>query len=116
MRELTLQSDETELGTTLTGLTRRLDQLREEGLAGVIHQKKRPEHEFDYGDDDSILLHLKLKDVDCFGPDGRFGMFVGKTEKDEYAVIRFVPPVGHVVEAVELFETEVEMKNRWRLD
>ena len=76
--------------------------------------RRRPHSEFDFGDDGTVGLELKLADKGIADPDIRFAKFCGKG-KLGYYVVRYKFP-GWEPEAIEVFDTEAEMKQRWRLD
>ena len=78
-------------------------------------EKRVPTSAFDYGDEKTVLLHLK-----------RVGSCISDTRQDNYAVYLGKHKDGYVVAikdffgsnltGCEVFDTEEEMKTEWQLD
>lgn len=87
------------------------------GNTGLPAKPRKAENAFDYGDAGTVGFHVKRvgyaignDDVDI---DNTFGVYMGQ-HAGKFAVA--VKQLDGDVCAVELFDTEEEMKKAWRLD
>jgi hypothetical protein len=96
---------------------------RKDRLAAIAYAKKSvlpdqhriPADAHDYGDQDTVGLHMKRNtfDIGDVAADDVFGLYLGK-HPDGYVIMVtdvFSRPTG-----AEVFETLEEMKAEWRLD
>jgi hypothetical protein len=83
--------------------------------SAVFGEKRVPTAAFDYGDQGTVLLHLKrvgssISDMN----EDNYGMFLGK-HADGY-VVAIKNFMGTGFSGCEVFDTEAEMKISWQLD
>jgi len=78
-------------------------------------QPRRPTSTQDYGDQDTVGLHMKRNtfDIGDVAADDVFGLYLGK-HHDGYVIM--VTDIWSKPNGAEVFETIEEMKEEWQLD
>lgn len=78
-------------------------------------QPRRPTSPHDYGDQDTVGLHVKRNrfDIGDVAADDVFGLYLGK-HHDGYVIL--VTDIFSKPNGAEVFETIEEMKAEWQLD
>jgi hypothetical protein len=83
--------------------------------SAVFGEKRIPVSAFDYGDEKTVLLHLKRvgSSIGDLNEDN-YGIYLGK-HNDGY-VVAVKDFMGSGLTSCEVFDTESEMKTIWQLD
>ena len=80
----------------------------------VLVEKRIPTDAFDYGDERTVLLHLKrIGSSIGDGKEDNYGLYLGR--HDGY-VVGIKNLMGNCFIGCEVFETIEEMKTSWQLD
>lgn len=81
----------------------------------ILNGRRSPAGAFDYGDEATVLLHLK-RVGSCISElkEDNYGVYLGK-HNDGY-VVGIKSLFGDGLTGCEVFETEDEMKVSWQLD
>lgn len=81
----------------------------------LFGQRRIPTGPFDYGDQETVWLHLKRVGSSIGDPEeDNYGLYLGHYE-DGY-VVGIKDFVGSKIVSCEIFDTEEEMKTIWQLD
>jgi len=98
-------------------IVRRSLSVKNEHISAIMADNRIPSSALDYGDEKTTLLCLKRANINIFegDPNNKFGIYLG--EHDGKLVVG-INDIFHRFQfnSCELFDSEEEMKNHWRLD